>query len=104
MECEDHRGELQGEPDGPQPTESKDDAEARRDFWSIQGDFIHRHHMEPRVQLHMPNEETFPILLKYIDVTRGLLTQIWMCCKKNVVMIMGMWTRIEVYQILGKDS
>ena len=23
---EDHRGELQGEPEGPQPTESKDDA------------------------------------------------------------------------------
>ena len=44
-----------------QPTESTDDAEARADFWSIQGDFIYRHHNEPRVQLHVPKEETFPI-------------------------------------------
>ena len=42
-------GELQGEPEEPQPTESKDDAEARKDFWCIQGDFIYRHHIEPRV-------------------------------------------------------
>ena len=29
----------------------RDDAEARADFWSIQGDFICRHHNEPRLQL-----------------------------------------------------
>ena len=34
----------------------------------------------------------------------GLLTQIWMCCKKNEKMIIGMCTRIEVYQVLGQDS
>ena len=56
---EDVSGELQGEPGGPQPTESKDDAEARADFWSIQGDFICRHHSEPRVQLYVPKEEAF---------------------------------------------
>ena len=33
-----------------------------------------------------------------------LLNQIWMWCKKNVLTIIGMWPRIEVYQILGKDS
>ena len=54
-------GELQGEPEGPQPTESKDDVEARKDFWSIQGDFIYRYHNEPRVQLCVPKEETFTI-------------------------------------------
>ena len=43
---EDLRGELQGEPEGFQPTETIDDAEFRRDFWSIQGDFICRHHIE----------------------------------------------------------
>ena len=64
-------GALQGEPEGHQPRESKDDAEARRDFWSIQEDFIRRHHNEPRVQLHVP---TFPIPLKYIDVTRASYT------------------------------
>ena len=34
----DLRGQLQGEHEGPQPTESKDDAEAQEDFWCIQGD------------------------------------------------------------------
>ena len=61
---EDLSGELQGEPEGIQPTETKNDAEATRDFWSIQGDFSYRHHNEPRVQLHVPKEETFPIPLK----------------------------------------
>ena len=48
-----------------------DGAEALNDFWSIQGDFIYRHHNEPRVQLYVPKEKTFPIPLKYIDVTRS---------------------------------
>ena len=63
-------GELQGEPGVSQPTESTDDAEARRDFWSIQGDFIYRLHNEPRVQLYVPKEGTFPTPQKYICVTR----------------------------------
>ena len=53
------------------PTDRIDDAEAQTDYWSIQGDFICRHHNEPRDQLHVPKEETFPIPLKHIDVTRS---------------------------------
>ena len=71
---EDLSGELQGEPEGPQPTDSKDDVEAHKDFWSIQGDFIYRHHSEHRVQFYVPKEETLPIPLKYIDVTRCTYT------------------------------
>ena len=56
---EDFFRELQGESGESQPTESTVDAEARADFWSIQGDFICRHHNEPRVQLSVPKEETF---------------------------------------------
>ena len=56
VKSEDLSGELQGE-----PGETKDDDEARKDFWSIQGDFIYRHHIEPRVQLCVPKEETFTI-------------------------------------------
>ena len=67
---------FQGEPGEPQPTESRDDSEARRDFWSIQGDFICRHHKEPRVRLHVPKEETFPTPLKYTDVTRATYTNL----------------------------
>ena len=74
VRSEDLSGEIQGEPGVSQPTESTDDAEARADFWSIQGDFIHRHHNELRDQLYVPKEETFPLPLKYIDVTRSTYT------------------------------
>ena len=70
VRSEDLSGELQGEPEVFQPTEAKDDAEARKDFWSTQGDFICRHHIEPRVELHVPKEETLPIPLTYFDATR----------------------------------
>ena len=36
----------------------------------MSGNFIYRHHVEPRVKLYSPREESFPIPLKYIDVTR----------------------------------
>ena len=57
VRSEDLSGELQGEPGEPQPTESKVDAEVRAELWSIQCEFIYRHHNEPRVQLHVPKEE-----------------------------------------------
>ena len=79
---EDLSGELSRRTGRAQPT--KDEAEARKDFWSIHVDFIYRHHIEARVQLCVPKEETVPIPLKYIDVTRATL-QIWTCCKKNVL-------------------
>ena len=59
-------GESQGDREEFRPEETKDDAEAREDFWSIQGDFIYRHNIEPRVELYVPKEESFPIRLKYI--------------------------------------
>ena len=39
-------------------------------FRSISGDFIYRHHGEPRLKLYVPTEESVPIPLKYIDVAR----------------------------------
>ena len=62
-----------GESEGslPQPQDSFPDAgEAINDFWSMSGNFIYRHHVEPRVKLYSPREESFPIPLKYIDVSR----------------------------------
>ena len=74
------RENLSGEPhcdsEEFQPEETKDDAETQEDFWSIQRDFIHRHHVEPRVQLHVPEEESFTIPLKYIDVIRSTHTDL----------------------------
>ena len=62
----------------------KDDAEARADFCSIQGDFIYRHHNELRVQLHVPKEETFPIPLKYIDDTRSVHSDLDVLQEKRI--------------------
>ena len=65
--------EFLGESAGslPQPHDSFPEAgEAMHDFWSMSGSFIYRHHVEPRVELYSPREESFPIPLKYIDVSR----------------------------------
>ena len=55
----------------PTPLEDSSwyDDEAGNSFWSISGEFIFRHHVEPRVKLYVPREETFPVPMKYIDVT-----------------------------------
>ena len=63
-----------GESEGslPQPHDSLPDAgEATNDFWSMSGSFTYRHHVEPRVKLYSPKEESFPIPLKYMDVQAG---------------------------------
>ena len=50
--------------------------EAMNDFWSMSGNFIHRHHVEARVKLYSPREESFPIPLKYIDISRTTHTNL----------------------------
>ena len=61
----------------PPPHDSVPDAvEAINDFWSMSGNFIYRHHVEPRVKLYLPREESFPIPLKYIDVSRTTHTNL----------------------------
>ena len=42
----------------------------------MSGSFTYRHHVEPRVKLHSPREESFPIPLKYIDVSRTTHTNL----------------------------
>ena len=87
------RGEEQevfrGESDGlSSPTllhaySTLDDAEAKHDFWSIAGDFVYRHHEELRVKLYVPTEESLPIPLKYIDVTRTTHTSLDVLLEKT---------------------
>ena len=42
----------------------------------MSGSFIYRHHVEPRVKLYSPREESFPIPLKYIDVSKTTHTNV----------------------------
>ena len=80
------QGNLQGESDGSSPPfqdSSPDDGEARNDFWSIPGNFIRRHHVEPRVKLYVPREASFPIPLRYIDVTRATNTSLDVMLEKT---------------------
>ena len=84
IRSEDFSRELHDEPRESQPTETADHAEAHADIWSIQGDFIYRHDNEPRVQLYVPKEETFPIPLKYIDVTRSTHTDLDVLQEKRI--------------------
>ena len=68
-----------GESEGslPPPHDSFPDAgEAINDIRSMSGNFIYRHHVEPRVKLYSPREESFPIPLKYIDVSRTTHTNL----------------------------
>ena len=46
---------------------------------------IHRHHIEPRVQPYVPNEETFSIPLQYIDVTRASYTNLVAPMSKKLI-------------------
>ena len=76
-----------GESEGslPPPHDSFPDAgEAINDFWSMSGNFIYRHHVEPRVKLYSPRVESFPIPLKYIDVSRTTHTNLDVKQEKRV--------------------
>ena len=101
VRSQDFSRELHCEPGESQPAETTDDAEARGDFWSVQGDFIYRHHNEPQVQLHVPKEETFSIQKKLMLL--GLLTLIWTSCKKRRLMITGISIRASICQTFGED-
>ena len=71
----DFHGESEGSLSPPHDS-FPDAGEAMNDFGSMSGNFIYRHHVEPRVKLYSPREESFPIPLKYIDVSRTTRTNL----------------------------
>ena len=76
---------LESEGSLPQPQDSFPNAgEAINDFWSMSGSFIYRHHVEPRVKLYSPREESFPNPLKYIDVSRTTHTNLDVMLEKRI--------------------
>ena len=77
------RGESQrdflGESEGsllPLHDSFPDAGEAINDVWSMSGNWKNRRHVQPRVKLYSPREESFPIPLKYIDVSRTTHTNL----------------------------
>ena len=101
------QGNFQGESDGSSSTPRQDsswiDGEAKIDFWSISGDFIYRHHVEPRVKLYVPREASFPFPLEYIDVTRTTDTSLDVMLEK-ISKIIGTLMEIEKCQMRGQVS
>ena len=76
-----------GESEGslPQPQDSLPDAgEAMNVFWSMSRNFIYRHHVEPRVKLYSPREESFPIPLKCIEISRITCTNLDVKQEKHI--------------------
>ena len=69
-------GESEGSLPSPPHDSFPDASEAINDFWSMSGNFIYRHHVELGVKLYSPREESFPIPLKYIDVSRTTHTNL----------------------------
>ena len=69
-------GESEGSPPPPPQDSFLDAGEAINDFWSMSGNFLYRHDVEPSVKLYSPREESFPIPLKYIDVSRTAHTNL----------------------------
>ena len=75
----------------------------KNDYWTITGEFIHRHHVVPRVKLYVPREETFPIPMKYIDVSRTTYSSLDVMLEKQVG-DNGTWMVKKNCQIHGQDS
>ena len=98
----------------PQPHDSLPVAgEAMNDFWSMSGSFIYRHHVEPRVALYSPREESFPIPLKYIDVTRSTHTNLDVKQEKRIDDYWNIdgsrdlsdpWTGFTQFTLLGEKA
>ena len=75
----------------------------KSDSWTFTRNFIYRHHVEPRIKLYMPREETFPIPMKYIDVARTTYTSLDVLLEK-ILKITGTWMETENYLMHGQDS
>ena len=95
-----------GESEGslPPPQDSLPDAgEAMNDFWSMSGNFIFRHHVEPRVKVYSPREESFPTPLN-TWMYPELQEQIWMLNKNAASTTIGISMDQEICLVLGQVS
>ena len=82
------------------------------DFWSMSGNFKYRHHVEPRVKLYSPREESFIIPQKYI-VTRTTHTNLDVKQEKRIDDFLNIdgsrdlsdpWTGFTQFSLLDERS
>ena len=72
-------GESHGDRKEFRPEETKDDAETHEDFWSIQGDFVYRHHIEPTKRKIIPYSTEI-----HLDVIRSTHTDLDVAQEKRI--------------------
>ena len=70
----------------------------------MSGNLIYRHHVEPRVKLYVPREETFPIPLRYIDVSRATCTTLDLVLERRMddCWMNAEWTGFTRFTILNE--
>ena len=77
----------------------------------MSGNFIHHHHVEPRVKLFVPRKELFHIPLKYIAVPRTSNTSLDVLLEKNIDdycnvvgdrELSGTWTGFTRFTVLNE--
>ena len=78
--------------------------EARNDFWSVSGDFIYRHQVEPRVKLCAPREEIIPYSHWNTLTSPGYHRTILRCdAGKPASMIIGTsMDQVDLWDFLGQ--
>ena len=109
MDKGEEQDNLRGESDGlssPTPhldDSTLDDAEAKNDFWSILGDLICRHHVEP--ESNCTCREQNHCLFRWSTSTfPEQHIRHWMCCWRNRLKITGTWMERKNCQMHGQDS
>ena len=100
---DDSAEESEGSSSTSRQDSSPYDGEARNHFWSISRNYLYRHHVEPRVKMYVPREESLPIPLRYIDVTRATSTNLDVMLQRRID---DYWKtkETETYQIRGQGS
>ena len=56
-----------------------------KDYWTLQGDMLIRHHRRQRLKLFIPDDQNMPIPLRYVDVIRNTETSLESPSEKNVM-------------------
>ena len=74
----------EAEPPPPSIADEPHHQVAPEDYWTMKGDLLIRHHLQPRTELFVPEESQMPFPQKYIDVTRKTKTTLESPSEKSI--------------------